>query len=360
MITRIRLTQQPAPEPDDEPQEAPARRRKPVPQRIVARLNKNLMNYPLARDTRAGVQWQRDGDSLLAHLPGDNRITVILPRICSGHRLPTALDVNVLLAILAEAQRLGGGADEKGRWRFRPVERVEFASTFDLLRKLRMECRSRGSAQISECLDYLRAVSIRFSRRIWYQHDRDKGRKRDRTLPPPIRRIERRGRRLVITLDREWSLLGAVDQGGYYEPVPLPLPAAAAAQNLALMSLAWPASHEIEDGVQIGEQRDIAWVNRHLGLTGSRRNSVLRHAADQATDWWRGNGGDLMIIVAGKALPPGKMTMCVLRKLRLPRQQNRARWKGATKATPRAGKGATNATEKVPRRQPQKVPRRQP
>src|SRR5262245_7893210 len=172
------------------------------------------MNYPLARDARAQANWFRGGKTgrWMADLPGEerdtHRIRLILPADApvSLRHCPSALDMNVLFQLLAEAQR--GGT------------RIEFASAAVLLRRLGFDSRNRNRAQVLESLIYWSEVSIRWPR--WYRHRQHT----KLTLPPPVANAERRGNRIIVTLHPDW--LQSSCAKGCYAWLPLPLPAAAA------------------------------------------------------------------------------------------------------------------------------------
>jgi hypothetical protein len=81
------------------------------------KINRNLMNFPLARDARAKVEWfQGKTGRWLADLPGEgrqsHRIRLIMPSGTRARmrRCPSALDMNILFQLLAEAQRVEPGA----------------------------------------------------------------------------------------------------------------------------------------------------------------------------------------------------------------------------------------------------------
>ena len=64
-----------------------------------AQINRNLLNYPLARDVRIADCWTR---SLISgrwehQLPGDGRIKFRMPADAANLRCPSAFDMNVLL-----------------------------------------------------------------------------------------------------------------------------------------------------------------------------------------------------------------------------------------------------------------------
>jgi hypothetical protein len=52
---------------------------KPTPKALPLRLNKNFENYPLARDIRTAMDWSEDTGRLVATLPQEDLILLILP-----------------------------------------------------------------------------------------------------------------------------------------------------------------------------------------------------------------------------------------------------------------------------------------
>ena len=66
---------------------------------IPLRLNRNFMNYPLARDARTIAVWRKDDEGDWYTLcPGEDRIGFWLPKdtVAGARRLPTGFDMNVL------------------------------------------------------------------------------------------------------------------------------------------------------------------------------------------------------------------------------------------------------------------------
>jgi hypothetical protein len=169
-----------------------------APERVPVKLDRNFLNFPLARDKRTKAHWFQGSKTgrWMADLPGEgrdtHRIRLILPADAPPHtrRCPTALDMNVLFQLLAEAQREP-----------QPAE-IEFASFAVLLRRLGLDDdRNRERRRLEASLLYWTRVSIKWSR--WYQN-------REYVplmLPPPIRDIERDRNRLMITLDDRWQRL---------------------------------------------------------------------------------------------------------------------------------------------------------
>jgi hypothetical protein len=173
----------------DDPQKVPVR----VPERVPVKLNRNFLNFPLARETRAKASWFQGSETgvWLADLPGEGResrrIRLILPAKAEEEmrRCPSALDMNVLFQLLAEAQRPEA------------TTRIEFASLSGLLRRLGLEERDRERDRVVSSIVYWHCLSIRWER--WYEHHGHIRRK----LSPPIKYADRAGNRLMITLHPE-------------------------------------------------------------------------------------------------------------------------------------------------------------
>ena len=144
---------------------------------MPVKLNRNFLNFPLARDTRAKANWFQGSRTgrWLADLPGEgresHRIRLILPAKAEEEmrRCPSALDMNVLFQLLAEAQRRDATA------------RIEFASLSDLLRRLGLEAREESASVSMSSIEYWSALSIEWQH--WYEPGR---RHVVRTLPPPV------------------------------------------------------------------------------------------------------------------------------------------------------------------------------
>jgi hypothetical protein len=70
-------------------------------------LNKNLCNFPLARDRRVAMKWFRlnDDEVYAADLPGDDRIRLIVPVDAPRRfqRCPAGFDMNVIGVLSATA-----------------------------------------------------------------------------------------------------------------------------------------------------------------------------------------------------------------------------------------------------------------
>ena len=198
------------PEPAPKPQATP----KPRPWTQLC-LNRNFMNYPLARPGRTKAVWHEDRCDRCC-LPGDDRIELSVPPRSPVRRLPTGFDMNILFRLLAAVQQSHG-------------DRVEFASLAALARDLHLSARdNRG--RVVDALELWGHLAIFYGR--WYQRG---GTHVERNFPPPVRHVDFKGRSMTVTVAREWVRLAGEKE--YFKAVPLPLPSDSSTQNLALMVL---------------------------------------------------------------------------------------------------------------------------
>lgn len=131
------------PDPDDYPDH----RGMTIARKILrARVSKQLMNYPLARDIRTAQPWRRSkpiGTWWLCALPGDPRIEFRL-RGDTDEQLrhcPTPFEVNVLLLVLAQAEQL-------------EQTQISFASDSAMLRELKIGIDSNTRRRLRDALCY--------------------------------------------------------------------------------------------------------------------------------------------------------------------------------------------------------------
>ena len=288
----------------------------PTAKRIPLRLNRNLMNYPLARSARTPTRWEKIGDDWVATLPGDDRIELYLTKETpeKERRAPTGFDMNVLKRILAEVQR--PGRDEHDL-------KVEFGSLTALLRELGFTGTGKNNTwrrtQLKSALALWEDLAIRWCG-CWYRHQHWKDgawkshggqrgkRGTTQELPPPLRRVTYKGNRLVITLDPTWV---ALFRDTYTAPLPLPLPNDAAVQNCILMVL---TSDFIDEEERVA-RRHWHWMRPFLRKMGLRCElTKLRSVVARADEWLKRHEGFLGLMLPSETMlniPRGKITFLV-------------------------------------------------
>jgi hypothetical protein len=272
--------------------QAPEVEPQPKAERLAAKLNKNFLNFPLARDPRTETNFRRDPDTELMwiNLPGERNIGIAIPigQSPEFYRAPNALDINVLAQIMSEAQNVKGRGPLV-RW-------IEFASKRELVRRLGLTVQHNNWMRVEESLGYLLMVRIEFDR--WYQHRRPRkpAHRVKLTLPPPITNFRWDGNRMGFDLNPEWAEMA---RAGYYAAMPLPLPSNAAAQNLVLLVMtsrtasSWPSPSGKDTNA--GYPRDLRKVTRRIGLNHRRRNEVFKAATEEAVAWFEEHGGSLEV-----------------------------------------------------------------
>ena len=272
MIARVRLRVRL----NDPPEAAP----KPKPKQIWTplRLNRNLMNYPLARSARTRPLWHEDKDVLWCTLPGESRIELSAPAAAPVRRLPTGFDMNVLFWLLAAVQQSQN-------------ERIRFASVAAFLREQHLRADNDNRARVLNSLELWAALTIRHLH--WYERAAHV----ERNFSPPVRHVDFKGRSITVTLDQEWVRLANEKQ--YYEPIPLPLPQEAAAQNFVLLALTATlkgveGEGQVRGGVRITYERRRRLFCRKIGLRNERQK--LEHIAGLVASWFEARGGSLVFV----------------------------------------------------------------
>ena len=241
-----------------------------------AAINRNLLNFPWARDPRVMTDWRRS-DKLgcwLCDLPGNPDIQFRLPLDVKTLHCPDPFDMNMLFVVLREA-------------RCRKSRRVRFGSRSEFIEALGLATDNirRHRRRLDQALRLWSSLSIRY--RHWYQavsarrqwKHGVRGKHVRKTLPPPLKLIGSPA--LVVEVDRRWCELWL----RYYRPVALPLPMNAPAQNLVLLIL---TSAECDKDVKFS--RPIRTWCRAIGLNHSTRNEVFDHAVRLAQDWFAKHG----------------------------------------------------------------------
>ena len=253
-------------------------RPKPLNDVSFAKLNKNLCNYPLARDRHVHMKWRRftDTGERYVDLPGDDRIRLILPADVdrSFERCPSAFDINVLAMLSAEANR-------------QDRAEIAFPNRVKFLSKLKLAPTSFNRRRLDEALDYWATITVQFYK-CWYDAARQRQASRD--FAPPIQKLSpARSRPFVVQLSTAWR---QILRGGYFEIVPLPLPADAVTQNLVLTSL---VSHTraVSGKYENSFQRQLRSYCRKIGLDHNNRRQRLERAIAAAQQWYAQHTGSL-------------------------------------------------------------------
>lgn len=271
-------------------------------------LNKNLCNFPLARDPRVKPDWRLDKKTLKAELSGDSRITFELPASADSNlkRYPTPFDINVLCALLVQAKM------DKSK-------KIEFASYSEILRAMGFSVSSTNLRRVRSSLAFLSVLTIRF-KRYWfagktikgpteYHPGRDEygyqlwsaglykeGHRGEKLLPPLIDRFTDDEDGLHLTLNAEWL---KVNRTRFVARVHLPLPRDAAAQNIVLCALArrHDKAPRYKRAECEGHSAKLRALCRKVGLNHSRRTIVLRSALRTAQDYFLTNNRDFVYCV---------------------------------------------------------------
>ena len=244
------------------------------PRLSFAILNKNFLNFPLARDARTKVQ-ARVGAKTGRQFAELDQVKFIFPKTCKP-RYPTGFDVNVLLLLLAEARKQKSAV-------------IVFASNCEMLRMLGLTESSAHIKKLKAALDFWRTALVVFEKyhvagkptnRRWerdaannrprYVADYRQPRKCKKTFPPVIKMFRRMYGGVRLGIDKLW-----LDEmtSKYVAKVYLPLPNNAAAQNAILALLAFSTNRE---------PVRLRRFCRKIGLNHSTRTTVLRRVLEIA------------------------------------------------------------------------------
>jgi hypothetical protein len=261
------------------------RKKRREPSDLFAAVNRNLMNYPLARDARITTAWRPSQPSKkyqVCDLPGSDRVRLRLNADAnpSLRRCPTGFDINVLLLLLTRARM---SKEPVIHWR----SRAEVLATLGI-----STINSRERRRLAASLEYWAAISIHFPR--WYAGAKQ-GYHIKNLLPPPIRRITSKNGETQITLAGQWT--GLIRRR--FVNVPLPLPQQAAAQNLVLWLLvayAEPSKLNPLDEEQTVNWRQVPELRLSIGLL-DRRVSRFSHAIQLARNWFEHHRGTLSSVI---------------------------------------------------------------
>ena len=233
-------------------------------------MNKNLGNFPLARDPRAKVNWRRSKTGCWrAQLPGEPRISLRLPPDAPEEvrRAPRAFDIKVLAALLTLARTQDAAV-------------VSIRSQSWLLDWMGMARDSRSLRKLHESLEFW--CWLRIVHQRWYLpndgHDQVR-------LPPPLKRHSNLSKKIRVS--KKWREMGEA----FVAPIPLPLPDSAGAQNLVLWLMTGKRRHfeTIEGTVWVG----IRTLANKIGMSQVNPWSAMIGVCEQAAQWFRDHGGSL-------------------------------------------------------------------
>jgi hypothetical protein len=249
-----------------------------------ARVNKNLLNRPLARDRRVKADWtfSKKHERWWCNLPGRKDICFRLPD-GADRRLADGFDVAVLFLILRQA-------------RMSKSRKVKFASQAAMLRVLGRPVRVRYRRRLEQALTLWSQLSIRWKewfhvaqyeaigegdviRNIFAPPVKVKTKDAERVrlvLPPPIERMGQNT--LDIVVSKAW-----LEQTKFECKVDLPLPMNAAVQNLILALLANPRAR----------RRKRSWC-RTAGLNHSKRNQRMPGVIYEVSKWFEQHKGEVV------------------------------------------------------------------
>jgi hypothetical protein len=256
----------------------------------TAHLNRNLLNYPLARDSRLRVHWRpvKGTDDIRCQL-ADGNISYRLPARYDDRRIPNGFDTLVLFWLLREA-------------RMKNANKITFSSRTVILKELGLSTTDRNLGRMKNALKLWCVIRPRF--KFWHYIGEEKRRKK--ALPPPIKSLSLT-RPIEVELDKRWCTLG----DKYFEKVRLSLPTRAAPQNLILAILtasAW--SDPGCPGAKFKYRRTKRNWCRTIGLHNGDRNAVLEHAFDVAIKWFKTQRGLTLT-----KMDVGRSVVCFLSEL---------------------------------------------
>jgi hypothetical protein len=264
-----------------------------------APINRNFMNYPLARDTRLRLLWRKDQHGWHCDLPGEDRIQLQFARDAEA-RCPSAFDVEFLFRLFGIAKK-------------RRSSILDFASFSALLKSTGYEPTARNRRRVKRALKLWSELSLWFDQ--WYEPTRhdfiDKhgnkyrewktGRKkrfvrmgyvRSMWLPPALRSVDIDSGCARIRIDKEWR----GHWKSYYKLVPLPLPSGAAAQNLALKLLTLAPIRDNGADLTSPEyavaHRLTTKIRRQCGLLHNNGAGPMKRAIKNVEAYYTANGGD--------------------------------------------------------------------
>jgi hypothetical protein len=265
-------------------------------------LNKNFLNYPLARNPRVKPEWRLEKKTLRAELPGDHRVVFELPASVEPtlKRFPTPFDISVVCALLVQT-RIGKGA------------KITFASYSEILRAMGFAVSSTNLCRLRSSIAFLSVLTIRYARywfagktikkgppkydlrreQPWTAGPYKAGHRGVKRLTPLIEDFSDDEDGIHLTINSDWLRANGTR---FVARVDLPLPRDAAAQNIVLCALARrhdkaPRSKREQPE---GHSVKLRAFCRKVGLNHSRRTINLRSALDAAAKYFEDHGRSLL------------------------------------------------------------------
>jgi hypothetical protein len=245
------------------------------------KINRNLCNYPIARDAHTKLKNWRMGAKTgcwICPEPGTKfpHLELRLPADVDPNlrRWPDGFDVNVIFGLL----RLG---------KVRGTCELEFRSNAEVLEALGFTVGGRQHQALTRALELLPVLSVCFYQ--WYvPKSKSHIRHIRRVLKPLIRPLERSPGRLHIKLNPEWL---ALTEDGYWVELPLALPNCAAQQNLILW-LRTAKTYESE-GVKLTKRESRRDLCRTIGVNHESRNTILGRTIKVVSEWFEQHRGSI-------------------------------------------------------------------
>jgi len=280
--------------------ELPKPKARPKPKPLPLRLNKNFENYPLARDVRTAMTWSEDAGRLVALLPREDLIQLILPADASDdlQHAPSGFDMRFVFLLLALVQ-----CAPQVRWVGETKQIYIEASQSGLLRLLDLVVRDQNRKVLQASERYWSMMTIQYNvhgNRGWHEPREER---KVKVLPPPI--VARKGK--IIIMDPVWAEMArdvwtrylptpdkfigaqvpwrqAKLPSGYFTTMPALLPSDAAAQNVVLMTM---ASIDLTKH----ESNRSNFANK-IGLNSDHRKPRLKRALERAAAWYKEHDGE--------------------------------------------------------------------
>ena len=256
-------------------------------------IDKNLLNYPLARDSRVKHSWIQG--------PNGRYYTVLGRRITlwfganANRRCPNGFDVNLLFLLLGEMRRQNKGPE------------ITLASLSAVVRAMGLLPDATNLLRLRASLALWSTISVQFPNYYVPRRPAVKGKwvdgkitsgkwlpgkNVDKTLPPPLSAVKLGKPEITISISESWyKKHKSRKRVGYQARVLLPLPMSGPAQNVVLTTLT------SKEGGQPRRRRRYC---RTIGINHGTRGRVLENSLGAAIDYYSRMGGALKYQLDGK------------------------------------------------------------